>query len=325
MRPQLILIALIFLSSCQFQGSDSDLLIVGNTNEKKSYPAPLLSKGPIASTLNKYADQKVKFNFESNLISHSQFIFLEYSDMTKKQVKGFKNITKDFVLESDVTEIFDPGDHPLQLKYDDVIGRTITINNQDRSQFKAKITGVVIIVDEALRKPYLAAVVTLPAEKKSLPVWANTSSRINPFPFVKIQDELISDLAVTYFDSLAEFHVFQNQIEQEGSSYQYQVNDIQIYEARLNEKYVLVQHNWIGDCESLSHNYSALFHVTPTGWALETEGKMDQFCTDLIDTDGDFYPEFLMSDFSATSIYEINFKGFSKKTWLTWSSRGCNC
>ena len=165
----------------------------------------------------------------------------------------------------------------------------------------------------------------LPEEASSYAIWANTSTRINPFPFIKTEDALISELALTYFDSLAEFHVLQEQIFVSKNSFEYEEDEVHIFDARPKEKYVLVRHNWLGICSSISYNYSALYHVTPSGWVLETEGVLNEFFIDLIDTDGDFYPELLMGDIGSNSIYEINYKGFSKKRTLGWSSTICPC
>lgn len=110
-----------------------------------------------------------------------------------------------------------------------------------------------------------------------------------------------------------------------SSQIQYDLTETTVFEARKGEKYVLIQHNWIGDCESQAGNYSALYQVTGSGWFLQAEGELDHPFLDLIDIDGDFYPELLMGGISTTAIYEINYKGFSKKRWLTWSHGVCSC
>lgn len=325
MRFTVFSFCLFFLTGCQFNSNTANLQIVGKLNGKKSYPVPVSYKAPITTSAKKYTNERVKFSFESNLIFNSQFIFLEYVKMGSKQLKGFKNVTADYALESQLTDIYDIGAHPINIKYENVIGRNIFINNEDRSQFKAKIKSIVVIKDQFLKKPYFAAVLELPETVTGNAVWANTSTRINPFPFVNVQDEMISNLALTYFDSLAEFHILQDQILSSNNDFEYESNEVHIFDARPQEKYVLVQHYWMGNCASISYNYSALYHVTPSGWVLDTEGALNEFFIDFIDTNGDFYPEILMGDIGTTSIYEINYKGFSKRNSLGWSSTICPC
>ena len=105
----------------------------------------------------------------------------------------------------------------------------------------------------------------------------------------------------------------------------YEAIEVKVFEVKTNGEYVVVQHNWYGQCESLNYNYSAVYHVNPSGWALEAEGSLDKFCVDLVDVDFDGYPELLLTDFSSSAIYEMYKGSFKKKKELSWSFRGCQC
>ena len=169
MRPELFALLFLFLSSCQFNSADNaSLVIVGKTN-KKSYPIPLIYNGPITTKSKKYVDQQVKFSFESNLIFNSKFIFLEYVKIGTKQLSTFKKVTANYAMESYLTDVYDIGAHPINIKYENVIGRNIFMNAYDRTQFKAKIKSIVLINDRELKNPisrlwwnYLKKLVLMP-------------------------------------------------------------------------------------------------------------------------------------------------------------------
>lgn len=164
MRPQLFALLFLFLSSCQFNSADNaGFVIVGKTN-KKSYPIPLIYNGPITAKSKKYVDQQVKFSFESNLIFNSKFIFLEYVKIGTKQLSTFNKVTTDYAMESYLTDVYDIGAHPINIKYENVIGRNIFMNAYDRTQFKAKIKSIVLINDRELKNPTLLPLLNCPKE-----------------------------------------------------------------------------------------------------------------------------------------------------------------
>jgi hypothetical protein len=318
---RVLLPLLLLLISCQ-PADPANRVMGGNLQGTQSVvPA---YHAPVSGALRDHVAEQEDKRFKSNLISFSRFIYLEEAKITLSDLRHYDDVSADYGLDSSVTRVYDIGHHPIEIKYDAVLGHGINVFTNDHRQYKARVKSAVLIYDPLQQKAYYAGVVDVPKEPGSYGAWVSHNNRLNPFPFIEEQNPQASDLALVYFDSLAEFHVLKKEVEA-LKEYQYDVTETRIFNGRKGEKYVLIQHNWIGECEKLLHNYSALYHVTGSGWVLQTEGQLENLFVDMIDIDGDFYPEFLMGDFRSSAIYEITHKGFDKKKELVWNIMACPC
>ena len=326
MKPIFILALTLYLAfqySCQHPHGQIDIEVVGITEHMSFHESMKNESALVVHRLQNFAAERVKIDFESELLSHGRFIFLDDVDLSQKQIESFKEITENYELDSDVTKIYDLEEHWLALKYDNAVNKKLTIYNHDRKTYAVRTKKIVLVVDQGYESPYLAALVDLPNEANIYYAWSSTNYRKNPYPFIKIEDEITNNLAQEELDSLNEYQIVKEKFNQLKNDYD--AIEVKVFEVKTNEKYVVVQHNWYGQCESLNYNYSAVYHVNPSGWALEAEGSLDKFCFDLVDVDFDGYPELLLTDFSSSAIYEMYKGSFKKKKELSWSFRGCQC
>ena len=303
------------LAACHFNAGSEHTL--GGHIQKPRFVPPAL-KVPQPTRLKKFVDAQVAFSYESTLISHGQFIFLEEC-RPGITIRKYQDKAGSYFPAPGTTEVF-PVELADAIRFDEIKGHTILVNFPDHTQQRVKIKEIVIIREGNDAAPYFAGVIDLPEDQAGKGLWATTKSRLNPFPFVEVQEELIRAIALVHFDSLAEFHHFKENLEPGlPTAFIEHPGKVRIFEARKNEKYVFVQHSWHHLNGDFLQSYSALYHVTPSGWALDVEGPLDLELTDFIDTDADFYPELLMANPSGTVIYEINFAGFDPKESLWWS------
>ncbi|MBI3134909.1 MAG: hypothetical protein HYZ14_09580 [Bacteroidetes bacterium] len=265
------------------------------------------------------------FRIKTRLITHSRFLFLDFAEDKKGQLANYKDITPAFEIASAVTRVYEIDHSTLALQYEDFVGRTVVVNSGDRTQITCKISKLVLVADQAYTDPYLAAVLEIPENTYLNYAWATTNKKLNPYPFSPIEDPLLSETALTRFDSLYEYQLVREKCAQKTDDFDYDETTVNIYEFRKNEKYILVKYDCVGMCGSLDESYAALYHVTPGNWVREAEGPIPFYFHDLIDVDGDMYPELLMSGFATTAIYEINFKGFSEMESVNWSTTECPC
>lgn len=326
MKPGLfsvLIFALTLLHSCQHPYEEIDTQIVGKTYQVPFHQSMKNKSALVVQRLQYFAEQRVHFDFENDLLVHEKFIFLDDVELSSKQIETFKDITVNYTLDSDVTKVYDLENHWLALKYDNAVNKKLTVYNHDRKSYSVRTKKIVLVLDQGYPSPYLAAEVDLPQEANIYYAWASTNYRKNPYPYTLIEDESFQNTAIEKLNALKEYNIAKekfNQIENE-----YDAITVNIFEVKPTEKYVVIQHNWYGQCESLNQNYSAVYHVNPSGWALEAEGSLDKFCFDLIDVDFDGYPELLLTDFSASGIYEMYKGSFRKKKALQWSMRTCKC
>lgn len=265
------------------------------------------------------------FKLESGLVTHGNFLFLAFAPEKAGQLENYTEITDQFVLNSAVTKVYDIGHAALAVTYERFVGRTILVYNDDRAAVNCSIKQLVLVSDQACESPYLAAALEVPEGIILNNDWATTNKKLRAYPFTEIVDPETELLAMTYFDSLTEYHRVKDAYAANTADFDYEGTEVHVFEFRKNEKYVWVQYNFVGTCGSLEANYSALYHVTPGVWVREAEGALPLYFQDLIDLDGDLYPELIFTGFSETAIYEINFKGFSEVNHVAWSSNFCPC
>jgi hypothetical protein len=273
-----------------------------------------------SQTIKTIALQRKSFRIKANIVTHSGFLFLDFVPAKKGQLKNYQNISSEFDSTGITgTKFYDVQNSSLELQYQDFLGRTVVVNNNNREQLSCKISKFVLIDDPAYTDPYLAAVLQKPENTWLNNSWATTNKRLNPYPFAEVQNEELSQLALMHFDSLTEYQNIKEIQPAEDAT------EVRIFEFRKTEKYIVVRYYYLGACSAIEGNYMALYHVTPDNWVREAEGSIDMHFEDLIDIDGDLYPEFLMTGFNQSAIFEINYTGFSKMEFMKWSSLECPC
>lgn len=319
-------IILIFLSltSCQLNYTPERLaeFDLGPTSHHLRLPA-VAQRIEKETKIARYRQKE--YNVKLELMSQSQFVFLEFAELDEEEIANLPLIIDESNTISSGTKVFDLTNHPYFNKYEKYIGRTISVYDADRMKHQPTIKKIVLVKDIAYEKPYVALKLNLSDTSSIYWAFATSNKRMNPFPYTQIEDAEISQIALAHFDSLSEFQFIKSRLKTSTQEVYFDECDVSIFDYRENEKYVFVQAIYYGNCSSYEAGYSALYHVTRDNWVQEAEGTVLHFFQDLIDVDGDKYPELIFNDFSSTYIYEITDKGFTEKRNITWSSDECPC
>lgn len=327
MRLFLVLTSPVLLvTSCQFNYSGENNRSGSDNLAQQNYHVPLPATLQQHEKELKIARYQVQdYSVKTTLLTHSQFVFLEEADLSENEIAELTLITDQFENVSDATTIFSLDNHPYKEKYTNFKGRTITVYDYYRTKHAYTISKVVLVKDMAMEKPYAAAVVNFPTGVFPDYAWATTNKRLNPYPYTQTEDPETAQTALAYFDSLSEFQLIRKMWEPGSASSGYDNYEVHVFDYSENEKYVFVQAIYWGACGSYEAGYSALYHVTRDNWVQEAEGTILHFFHDLIDLDGDKYPELIFRGLSSTHIYEITDKGFTEKKSIQWSGDGCPC
>jgi len=312
------------LTSCQLnykpeQVAEFDL---GPTSNHFHLPA-IAQRIDKETKIARYRQQQYEVKLE--LLSHGQFVFLEFAELTEEEVTALPVIADESGTVSNATTVFDLSDHPYFSKYEKFIGRTISVYDIKRIKRQPTIQKIVLVKDIAYDKPYVALALNLSDTTQIYCAFATSNKRMNPYAYTQMEDAEISQIALAHFDSLTEFQAAKSQLEVDHPDANFDEYNVHIFEYRENEKYVFVQAIYLGNCSSYETGYSALYHVTRDNWVQEAEGEVPHFFKDLIDIDGDKYPELFFTDFADAFVYEITHKGFTEKRAITWSTDECPC
>lgn len=314
-----------FVTACNFSyKGDSNASLNGTVNQSSTRHFSIESQA--GKNLSDTQLEQENFQLETGMITHGKFIFLEFAKEKQNQLHNYKDISGQYEYISNGTTVYNIQNTRLSLKYNEFVGRSVHTHN-NRETTVLTIKDIVLISDIAYGIPYVAAELDGTVAHSLAGGWATTNKRLNPYPFTQLEDENLVTLAYAHLDSLNEYRLFKDLQQQtaEGIDYDYEESIAKIFEARPNEKYIFVSHSFIGGCGSIEKNYSALFHVTPGSWDCHAEGAIPEYFTDLIDVDGDQYPELLFHGFTSSYLYEITNKGFTEKISVQWSSDECPC
>jgi hypothetical protein len=271
----------------------------------------------------KYRTTEYKVKLE--LLSQHQFIFLEDAMLEESEVDALPNITADFKNVSTAVIVYDLSKHDYAAKYSEFMGRTISVYDFNRVKSQLKIQRLVLIADPAFEKPYVALAVENTDQSLFYHGFATSDKRMNPFPFIEIENPEIAQTSLAYFDSLSEYHRLKNEIENNQIEIESEDLEVRIFEWKKNDRFVFVQHRFNENCDQLYTSYAALYHVTRDNWIQECEGVLEYNFLDLMDSDDDNYPELLMAQPGVTAIIEINDSGFSVKKKIIWAEAECAC
>jgi len=260
--------------------------------------------------------------FKGNLVAHSNFVFLEYLELDESDLVHMQEITNQFQAESFQFHAYKADGIEQLGKYSKLRGKEIQLNNYNRKQFKTKIIDFVIINDMYSEPPYLAAVVESQKGNDIYYAWSSETS-INPYPFVKQELELGEDekFVMMYWDS--EF--YQDLTLKYEEDYEYQRDDVFQFKGEKGDEFVLVQNCVIGHCEGMIESEFVVFEKIEGKYEIISSGALDHFVIDLIDVEGDGFPEVLVGDFASSAIIDISKPKLRIKSSFGWSTQGCPC
>lgn len=308
------------LISCQLNHSNKQIQTLDFTGAAPAKLPALAERIDKEIKVARYRQREYQVKLE--LITHSQFVFLEFADLAEDEISALPDITSESEYLSTAVSVFDLTKHPYFGKYEKYIGRTISVFDASKTNHHPTIKKIVLVKDPEMKSPYVALTLNLPEDQRLNDAFATSNKRMNPYPFVQTEAPEIAQTALAYFDSLSEFHRVKTEMKATGErSDKY----VWVFDVRPNEKFVFVQNQFIGDCEQMTTSYAALYHVTRDNWIQECEGEVLYYFRDMIDLDGDKYPELLMGTFAGTAIFEITNRGFTQKRAMSWASDECAC
>ena len=317
------LFGLLFFS-CVFQAEHAPLNLNGVLSlQQARVHLPGHHFGGINSV--RVMEKSKELRVKDGIVTHGRFLYLErLEELGADYLDNFTNEAADFGLNPDLVKVCHLRKSRFDLKYENYVGHTIRVYNSEREQTVAKMSRLVIVRDPQEEIPYLAVALSAADNADFHYTWANSNKRLNAFPFERTEDPVLTETALIYFDSLSEYHRVRDEVKVQ-TSIEYEDVEMYPFKYRKDEYYVFVQYSAYGSCSWREQGYSALYHVTPQNWSLEAEGYMPYFFSDLIDIDGDQYPELLMDSFSETAIFEINYSGFHKRKSAGWWTETCPC
>lgn len=315
---------ILVLTSCQLNYKPKQLaeFDLGPTPNRFQLPA-VAQRIDKETKIARYRQQEYEVKLQ--LMTQGQFVFLEFAELDEEEISTLPIMTDETNSVSSGTTVFDLTNHPYFSKYEKFVGRTISVYDARRIKRQPTIKKIVLVKDLVYEKPYVALKLNLADTVQFHSAFATSNKRMKPFPFTPIENPEIAQTALAYFDSLAEFQLIRNMWQPSTISSGFDNYEVHVFDYRENEKYVFVQAIYWGACGSYEAGYSALYHVTRDNWVQEAEGEVPHFFKDLIDIDGDKYPELLFIDFADAFIYEITNKGFTEKRAVTWSTDECPC
>jgi hypothetical protein len=283
-----------------------------NRSHTKSWYKKLMPE-PVKTRLTK--------QLEGNLIVHSRYLFLEDLNLPKDYFEGKASLKDRYAVESSLLSPYAIDDKEMKLKYEQVLGREVVINNYDREQYTAKIIDVVLIEDRMIRTPYVAAVLEIPEDKNIYYAWTSEVGSIE-YPFYSVESESIVEVRKR-FENSSVYGYFEENYETHEINYS-EVS-IESYEHYEGKQYYVAQYQVIGYCESLIDNLVAVYQKKDGKLKLIGMNRIDYFILDIIDFNGDDFPELLGGDFSSSIIYSLENGEIEEVKSLSWSSNECPC
>ncbi len=263
---------------------------------------------------------------ESQLVSHSKFIFLENLDMSIEDLNPDNICTQEYFEDADGLVCYELKSEELINKYSGLLNKKVMINNWNRTQREVKIKDLVIVLESYAEQPFLACTVDLDHADNIYYAWASTSPKNNFYPFNLFESDSLQETLeeeVRTSKSFEEFSEFN--YEDFPNEDIYDESTFEMYSSASGETYVLVQLNKIGTCRSIIDNLTFLYKSTSEGLELLAEGSVSNFSIDLIDVDNDGEPEVLMGDFASSTIYKPENGKFEVLQDFWWSTSECPC
>ena len=269
-----------------------------------------------------------------NLVAHSKYIFLEYVEIEETEFDRMNELTDIYSGESSLFKSYKLTSPELQQKYSSLLNTTVILNNHNREQFTCTIVDFVIVNDRFNSPPYLAAVTNVDEEAENIYyAWASSNSKVKLDEFSLIESQLSYAESneylgsfIIYMDAFQNMTFYTNFEDQLAENDDFYVSiEFKKYESSEGKTFVIVQNRLTGMCESLIDSQVALFELKNDQVVLCGIGSLDRFVIDLIDLDGDGFPEILAGDFSSSGIYKLKSQVIKLKSEFSWSFSGCPC
>lgn len=332
MKNSLVILSLV-LFSCQrsdfnSRSIDDSRQVLNLEAQKTSSIQHLKRLRSNKPTVACYAQHKKQAIGENYLIAHSRFAFLGYAGKEPISWEQLEDHTNAYEGESSIFYTFKL-DVAQYSQFEHLIGQKLVLNNGDREQMTRKIIDIVLVEDIYNELPYYAAVLETDPSKSIYYGWTSRYGSLS-YPFREVQ------LVDSYATEESENPVlidFQNTNEFTRFEEQYSTSNDEVYlelsghefESKGEERYMVVQYKAIGLCEGLVDETTALYAYNEMGWRMIASGSLGYFFKDLIDVNGDGFPEILGADFASSSIISIENGMFINTSELSWSTMGCPC
>jgi hypothetical protein len=265
---------------------------------------------------------KSKGIINGNLVAHSNFFFLEYLDLDESDFEKMKEITKKYPGETFYLQVYELEDADLESKYSKVLNQELQLNNYDRKRYPAKVIDIVIVNDAYNEPPYLAAVLDNHREKDIYYGWMGKVSK-KTYPFTKMEfgEGLIEEM-ILLSKEMGDYIEFELD---EETDYEYRSDRVFKFQNGKGEEYIVIQNCLVGGCETLIASDLMIYKKGIDGLILISRGYTDKYVIDLIDIEGDGYPEILIGSYASSAILDISKPKLSVKSSFGWSIEGCPC
>ena len=330
MKKLLILISGLALLSCQrsyIQESNELNVQSSKTNKFMSMNNNVHKMNLDLKGVHKMNDDEMLFHNQIHLVTHNQFMFLEFVDAEiDPNNPGMKEISDDYELYSGSCHIYEVEADEISRDHDLMIGRAFQLNNHNRDQVSAVVEKIVIVNDAYAELPYYAAVLTIQDETWIYYGWTSGVGAMN-YPFMDkgtYFEEEANERVLSAFQNSVEYSRFEDtkaRLEQ----YDYEETSVHELEHFNGTKYYVVQYNTIGGCGSLMDNLTAVYSEKKGKLKLIAMDELEYYFQDMVDVNGDGYPEFIGAEFSASAIFSISKGRLNLLQQIDWSIDECPC
>lgn len=269
-----------------------------------------------------------------HLITHNSLVFLEYLDLEedvdehhKGYLEGYKDISEEYNTYSGSCKVYELEDEALKDEYEHLIGAAYTVNNHNRDSETVVVEKLVVVYDPWVDLPYVAA--AFETSEKGYSKYHGWTSRVGAisYPFMErgeFFEENDEEEIVIIFQNTPEYSQFEDLFVM-PTEYEWTETKYSKFEHFDGTNYHVAQYNLLGDCSSIVENLTAVYSEIDGEYTLLAMDQIDYYFHDLIDINGDGFPEFFGADFSSSVIYTIENGQLNEKTSVNWSIDECPC
>ena len=345
MKYTIFFLALAALMSCQhtqIQESDKGSfksLSLETSTKSSSYFSKFSKKQSRSNALNNKPDADPEdgaFLADAvHLMTHNSFAFLDYVDLgfdvieLQEPREGFKDITEEYQVYSGSCKIFEVDDESMTRDYEHLVGAEFTLYDHNREEVNSKVERIVLVYDPYVELPYIAAAFSPSGEEDYYYRYYGWTSRVGAtsYPFMdkgSFYEEEANEKVLTKFQNSVEYSHFEEIFAMPDEN---DYTEIMAHEQEHfnGVKYHVVQFNSIGGCGSLIDNLTAVYTEKNGKLRLIAMDSMDHYFHDLIDIDGDGFPEIFGAEFSSSAIYTIRKGNLEQYKTVDWSIDECPC
>lgn len=267
-----------------------------------------------------------------HLVTHNNLVFLEFVDLEMDDARfadleGYKDISESYNTYSGSCKIYELEDEALIEEYQYLIGSKYAVYNHNRDSETAIVEKLVLVYDPWVELPYVAAVFETTDEEYSRYYgWTCRVGAIS-YPFLdrgEFYEEDAETEIVNIFQNSAAYSQFEDLFAM-PAEYEWTESKYSKFEHYDGTEYHIAQYNLIGGCGSLIENLTAVYSEVNGELTLLAMDHIDYYFHDLIDVNGDGFPEFFGADFSSSAIFTIENGKLVEMTAIDWSIDECPC